>query len=108
MEDDSIDMGYLVTLLSGPHLGQDGHGHDGDDAREQPAGARVDVQRLILPRRPAVGPGRYCSPHQRLPCNFEGPTCMSMTWRVMGQAVVAPHVIGCNSTHETRVTNACR
>jgi len=60
---------------------------------------------LSVERFFAVGPGRHCSstPRHRMPVapRNEGSRYMSMTWRAMGPADSARHVIGCHQ--DTRV-----
>jgi len=55
-----------------------------------------------------VWPDTHSSARDRIPCAScnEDSKCGSMTWRAMGLANIARHVIGCHSIHETRVQNA--
>ena len=46
----------------------------------------------------SFGPGRYCSPRQRMPSNLrnQGSKWVSVTWRAMYLADIARQVIGCH------------
>jgi hypothetical protein len=68
------------------------------------AGKQLLDQASVNAMATKAGPDRYCLPrHRMLSYSRNEDPSVSMTWRAMGLADIARHVIGCHFTQEMRI-----
>jgi hypothetical protein len=69
---------------------------------------RAEMKRRVAGFAAAVGPAGYCPPRPEGPIALKrgGIKVRCMTWRAIGLAHIARHVIGCRLTQETRAQRA--